>query len=141
MRKGKEMKNGRLRRLMILSGIVMLMSIIVYGGICVVHADSLREKSRRVKYYTTIEIQYGDTLWSIAEQYKSGRDMSTEAYMRELMDMNHLKEDRIIAGDRLLVFYYKDAVSGRAAAAASGKREEFHNAPLPEILLPEITRN
>lgn len=141
MRKLQEAGNGRLHRLVIIFLIVLLMSIIVYGGICVVHADSLREKARRIKYYTTIEIQYGDTLWSIAEQYKSSRDMSTEAYMRALMEMNHLKEDRIIAGERLLIYYYKNAVSGGTEDTAADGCGASENSPLPEILLPEITRN
>ena len=59
------------------------------------------------KYYISIEVQYGDTLGSIADTYNSGTSCSRKAYIRELMRMNHLTDDRIFAGTWLMIPCYE----------------------------------
>ena len=60
------------------------------------------------KYYTSIEIQSGDTLWGIASEIAAAYDLDTRTCVRELMLMNNLKNDTIHAGNYLTVFYYGD---------------------------------
>lgn len=63
--------------------------------------------TQRYKYYKTIEIEDGDTLWDIAQEYCTDEYASTDAYITELMDMNGLATpDRIYAGDQLTIAYY-----------------------------------
>lgn len=59
------------------------------------------------KYYTSIEIQEGDSLWTIARQYSVKSGKATKDYVRELKKMNGLGEDTIHAGSFLTVFYYE----------------------------------
>lgn len=59
------------------------------------------------KYYTSIHLEEGDTLWSIAQTYCSGADESVEEYVRELRQMNSLSDDHIDAGHYLTIRYYK----------------------------------
>ncbi|MFV0242739.1 MAG: LysM peptidoglycan-binding domain-containing protein [Lacrimispora sphenoides] len=47
------------------------------------------------KYYTSIEIQKGDSLWSIAGTYLENSGMTTAQYVKELNNINGLKEDTI----------------------------------------------
>lgn len=59
------------------------------------------------KYYTSIIIEYGDTLWSIAgnyidEQYYN----STQEYISEVVSINRLRSEEIRAGQYLIVPYY-----------------------------------
>ena len=58
------------------------------------------------KYYTSIMIESGDTLWDIAQEQNDEGIISTEAYITELRRINHLEGDEIRAGQNLTVFYY-----------------------------------
>lgn len=60
-----------------------------------------------VSYYTYIQIQPGDTLWSIAEAYTEGTDIAVEDYVKQLKQMNHLAKDTdtIHVGNYLTVMY------------------------------------
>ena len=58
------------------------------------------------KYYKTITIQPGDTLWSIAGEYKTA-GCSTKEYVEELMLMNDLHNDNITSGQKLLITYFE----------------------------------
>ncbi|MCI8516616.1 MAG: LysM peptidoglycan-binding domain-containing protein [Hungatella sp.] len=60
-----------------------------------------------VSYYTYIEIQPGDTLWSIAETYTEGTDITIEEYIRRLKQMNHMRGETIHEGHYLTVMYQK----------------------------------
>lgn len=58
------------------------------------------------RYYTSIQIQTGDSLWSIAEKYCGNSGMSKAEYVKELKNMNGLREDIIHSGQYLTVAYY-----------------------------------
>ena len=58
------------------------------------------------KYYTSIEIEEGDSLWRIAERFGQHSGKTTEEYVKELKNINRLGEDIIHAGSYLTVFYY-----------------------------------
>lgn len=58
------------------------------------------------KYYTSIEVAYGDSLWTIAEEYAGEEYTSAKDYIHEVMEINHLQEERIVAGQYLVVPYY-----------------------------------
>ncbi len=56
------------------------------------------------KYYKSITIEQGDSLWSIAEEYCTDQD--TREYVSELKQLNSLTSETIYAGQHLLVAYY-----------------------------------
>lgn len=58
-----------------------------------------------VIYYKSIEIQAGDSLWTIAEEYAPCTGVTTKEYIKVLKQMNHLKKDVIHAGNHLTVMY------------------------------------
>lgn len=58
------------------------------------------------KYYTSITIEQGDSLWSIAEEYCTDAYEDTREYVAELKELNSLTSDTIHAGQHLLVAYY-----------------------------------
>ena len=58
------------------------------------------------KYYKSIEITDGDTLWSIAKENMSEEYDSVYAYIEEVMEMNNLESDQIHSGQYLTVAYY-----------------------------------
>ena len=59
------------------------------------------------KYFTSIEVAYGDTLWSIAEEYKDLEYYdSNQEYVDEVVRMNNLSSTQITAGQCLIIPYY-----------------------------------
>ncbi len=58
------------------------------------------------KYYTSIEIMPGDTLWDIAERY-SVSYCSINDYIAEVKSANNLTSDDITAGGYLVVPVYR----------------------------------
>lgn len=60
------------------------------------------------KYYTSIEIESGDTLWSIACEYANEDFTTVQDYIDELKFMNNMTSDQIIEGHYLTVAYYSD---------------------------------
>ena len=61
------------------------------------------------RYYTSINIEKDDTLWSIASQYVSGTN-TTINYINDIMEINHLDSDLIYHGQNLIVYYYSTDV-------------------------------
>ena len=61
----------------------------------------------RCKYYTSIEVSVGDSLWSIAEEYMDAGNQSVYDYIDEIKEINGLKSDQIRAGEYLMVSYYE----------------------------------
>ena len=59
------------------------------------------------KYFKSVEIMPGDTLWAIAEEYSDSENYaSTIDYIEEVKKMNSLKSNTIQAGSYLIVPYH-----------------------------------
>ncbi len=68
------------------------------------------QNSVRHKYYTSIEIKSGSSLWEIAEEYMTEEYTSVEEYIREVKQINHLTGDLIYEGAYLCVPYYSSEI-------------------------------
>ena len=58
-----------------------------------------------IKGYTNIEIQPGDTLWDLADEYLENYE-SKEDYINEVSQLNSIKDGKIISGQNLIMPYY-----------------------------------
>ena len=59
------------------------------------------------KYYKSITISNGDTLWSIAQEYMAEEHYdSINDYIKEVKSLNSLKSDNISYGASIIVPYY-----------------------------------
>lgn len=58
------------------------------------------------KYYTSICIQKGDTLWSIADSYMTAEYKDIDAYISEVCALNHIDASEIHYGQYITVPYY-----------------------------------
>ncbi len=59
------------------------------------------------KYYTSIQVAQGESLWSIAKEYRDAHYDSARDYVDEVVNINHLSdEDELIAGQYLIIPYY-----------------------------------
>ena len=59
------------------------------------------------KYYKTICVEAGETLWDIAGEYVEGTDVSRQEYIEEVCRLNGLEADEIQAGEHIVVAYYE----------------------------------
>jgi hypothetical protein len=58
------------------------------------------------KYYKTIEIDSGETLWDLAVEYANEREHTYQDYIDEVKRMNHLENDLILSGDIIIIPYF-----------------------------------
>lgn len=73
-------------------------------------ANAGTPNSVRHKYYTSVEIESGSSLWEIAEEYMTEEYDSVEEYIKEVKQINHLTEDLIYEGAYLCVPYYSSEI-------------------------------
>lgn len=65
------------------------------------------------KYYKSITISDGDTLWSIAREYMDSEHYdSIKEYIKEVKQMNSLTSDTISYGENIIVPYYSTKYAG-----------------------------
>lgn len=58
------------------------------------------------KYYTSIRVEKGDTLWTIADAYMTEEYENISDYIGEVCNINRISGDTIHAGQYLTVPYY-----------------------------------
>lgn len=73
-------------------------------------ASSEKDISSYNKYYVSIRVENGDTLWSIADEYVEGFNLSKSDYIAEVCQINEISENEIHAGDYIVVPYYSQDV-------------------------------
>lgn len=67
-----------------------------------VKASSAKEEN---VYYKTIQVEEGDTLWTLADQYMGSNSFDRQQYIDEVKEMNHLTDDTIESGAYLMIPY------------------------------------
>lgn len=110
------MKRIRNNRVPIMSRMAAMALIIIAAvGIiasCAVYNASAKEQRPLRKYYTSIEVASGQSLWSIAGEYMTEEYADREEYVEEVARLNHLKDnDMIHAGAYLTIPYYAPEIS------------------------------
>lgn len=64
------------------------------------------------KYYKSVMVEDGDTLWNYAELYGDSHFYEkNEDYIKEVIEMNSLDSDEITAGQYLILPYYSPEFS------------------------------
>lgn len=84
--------------------------VLVSMVLIIVLSSSLRTNATEkqpTKFYTSIQIENGDTLWSIAEEHKPAY-ITVSDYIDDLMSINNLTNDDIHAGNYLTIYYCKE---------------------------------
>lgn len=87
---------------------LMICSILFGSSIFNVMAEE-PESAQIYRYYKSLEIQDGESLWSIATRYNTHDQMTIKSYIKELKAMNGLKQDTIHAGQHLTVLYFSES--------------------------------
>lgn len=108
IRRNKIRRQRELRRNVTIFTTVTIMLIIILSITAGSIISKAQDKDETVyyKYYTSIEIQTGDTLWSLADDYADNRFMSDKEFINEVTRTNHLLSSNIRQGDHLIIPYY-----------------------------------
>lgn len=86
--------------------IVFMFNVIINGNFANAEDNFVNAESGCSKCYKSIALEYGDTLWGIALEYKGDYYESVQDYIDEVMLINNLKTDKIHAGQYLTIPYY-----------------------------------
>lgn len=109
IRNNKRRRERELRRHIFLS--VLTLCIAVAFAFCISSIDTAAKDSSEtieIKYYTSITVSNGDTLWAIAAEHMGeGEHYATVSeYIAEVMRMNNLDNETLYAGQHLIIPYY-----------------------------------
>lgn len=91
---------------LVLLAICMLFLGVYIGSRRVAQVEAKGTETNRDKFYTTILVEEGDTLWAIADEYMTEEYESRDSFMEEVRKMNHLTGSIIHAGNTLLIPYF-----------------------------------
>ena len=106
-RKLRRQKEIRRRCMMVIMSLCLIcIGVLSYHAIQT--SANTGEDKLHFKYYTEITVQYGETLWDIADDYIDYNEYRNKSsYIAEVKNINHLDADGSInAGQRLIVPYY-----------------------------------
>lgn len=107
IRNNRIRRTRQLRRRMFIVSFALCLSLAV-GLTGFGFLSNAQDESHTVsyKYFTSVMVQPGDTLSSIARNYMDDHYDSVDAYITEVRLTNHMLDDDVYAGDFLIVPYY-----------------------------------
>ena len=100
------LRRERIRKCITLAVAVFAAFCIVL--VCVISYNSISSNANDgFKYYTSVIVEAGESLWDIADDYIDGHYDSRSSYIAEVRSINHLDENgTVMAGQTLIVPYY-----------------------------------
>lgn len=106
-------KIRNIKRLIILTVITLFLA----GGLAltlnVIDSDAQnKDVKNSYKYFTSITVEYGDTLYTLAKEHTSGHDIGIQEYIEEVMHINHLEDETLQSGQSLVIPYYSEEFKG-----------------------------
>lgn len=103
---GRHSRNvGHSLGILIILTVAFIFGGVIFNGVLASAHEESESKTVGSTCYKSIEIEQGDTLWELAEEYMTDDYQSVQEYVQDLKRMNHLKDDTIISGQHLIVAY------------------------------------
>lgn len=96
------------KRIWIFGIVILFLAAILSVGL-ITKTVTAQRTGERVKLVASIEIQKGDTLWSIASDFYSDEYDDMNDYIEEIMYSNGMTSDEIHTGNYIIVPYFADA--------------------------------
>ena len=105
----RENQVRRQKRILAISAIVVISLIVLLGSS--IHAfASNSDDVNLYTYYESVQVEDGDTVWTIADRYVNTSKISKQDYVNEICSMNHLQNGQIHAGEYIIVATYSTDV-------------------------------
>lgn len=89
-------------------GAILLVIVLLFSVGFVTKTVTAQRNAERNKLVTSIEVQKGDSLWSIASEFMSDEYNDVNEFIDEIKDSNGMASDEIHVGNYLIVPYYAD---------------------------------
>lgn len=99
----KQVRRNKAILIITLSFIAVILICLSFNSISTEASDP--DHKPVFKYYKSLEVKQGDTLWSIAQEYKNDQCTVYE-YVSEVRKINSLPSDQIKSGNCIIVPYY-----------------------------------
>lgn len=93
-------------RFLLVLTIVIILNAVLNTAFVKTGESSKAGATKQEKYYKSIAVEYGDTLWGIAVEFKDSNNQSIQEYIDEVKQINQLKTEEIHAGRYLTIPYY-----------------------------------
>ena len=104
----KRRREVYLRKLsLVLASIIVIMGLSISFAPHFVDAHESTTVAASEKLYKSIEIEKGDSLWSVAEEYRDHNTETVFEYIDTLKEINGLHSEDIHEGQYLTVVYYE----------------------------------
>lgn len=86
-----------------------LAAVLVFAAFLIISSVQAEGSSTpKHKYYKSVQISSGDTLWGIAADYMTEEYSSVDDYIREVKYINGIQNDQITNGSSIVVPYYSE---------------------------------
>lgn len=111
--KANESLTRRAQKVQMEKRLIVVISIIVVSlgillGSSISAFASAWEKAQLHKYYTSVQLRQGDSLWKLAGEYAS-TDQSEQEFIDEVCEVNGISESNTLhSGQYLVVPYYSE---------------------------------
>ena len=93
---------------------LVVLALVIFGILLGTGMNALASSDKDIasynKYYVSIRVESGDTLWTIADEYIDGFNIEKDDYIKEVCEINEISKDDIHAGDYIVVPYYSQDV-------------------------------
>ena len=101
-------RNKRQKNLALLvSSLCLALALAIIFGSFLSVAEAKEPEVTYYKYYASVEVQPGDTLWDLAADYMDEHYETREAYIEEVRELNSLGNiNNIVTGQYLILPYY-----------------------------------
>ena len=99
----------RQKGILLLISCMFFCSVVILGTTISAKADT-KDDVPEYTYYKTIEIQDGDSLWSIASVYAPQNHQDTRSYIKEVCALNHISENQMLHEGATITGPYQSAL-------------------------------
>ena len=85
--------------------VIILICMVRHMALHIRRTDSA---GQRKEYYTSVQVNAGESLWEISRRYYSVEYKSMGSYMKKIMNLNHMSSSNINEGAYLIIPYYQE---------------------------------
>ncbi|MBF0708532.1 MULTISPECIES: cell division suppressor protein YneA [Bacillales] len=86
-----------------LSGVDFLVIISFVAVLIIVFLSLRTAAAEEYDRYTTVQLEQGDTVLEIAEEYRTAHELSDRKFVSWVEEVNSIDANRITAGDTLII--------------------------------------
>ena len=87
--------------------IVFILSVTIAIVLCGISSKA-QTNDKELKYYKSVTVQAGDTIWDYANMYADEHYSSKKAYVKEVAEINNIDPNRITSGHNIIIPYYSE---------------------------------